>query len=55
MLCCPAGKQLESEGWGKEAAAAAVAAMAADPVEQLHPLLQVCFEDLLWCVFLLPL
>lgn len=36
-----AGKQLESEGWGKEAAAAAVEAVKADPVEQIQPLLQV--------------
>lgn len=36
-----AGKQLESEGWGEEAAAAAVAAVASDPLEQIQPLLQV--------------
>jgi len=41
LLTSCAGKQLESEGWSDEAAAAAVAAVAADPVEQLQPLLQV--------------
>jgi hypothetical protein len=51
QLCIPSGdirlavlltgKQLESEGWGQEAAAAAAAAVAADPVEQIQPLLQV--------------
>lgn len=35
-------QQLESEGWGSEAAAAAVTALAADPMEQIQPLLQVC-------------
>jgi hypothetical protein len=35
-----AGKQLESEGWSAEAAAAATTALSADPSDQLQPLLQ---------------
>lgn len=38
--CC-AGKQLESEGWDSEVAAAAVVALTSDPTEQLAPLVQV--------------
>lgn len=44
-LAALTGRQLEAEGWGSDEAMAAVAAVAADPQEQLQPAIKVG----VWC------